>query len=398
MLNKPGCRYRKQQKNWKILNKTRLVAYQQKFSRLLPLDALRGLIIILMALDHANAFIAHGKHEPELWSGQFPSYHGDTLAFLTRFVTHLAAPGFFFLMGVGMILLTSSRRQAGVDWWKIARHFLLRGALLILFQFLLENQAWEIIDPIPSPTVYFGVLYALGGVMILGSLVIWLPAKWLASLGAALILFTELSMPHDPSGNLVYSPVLRLLLLPGYSPGMYVLYPLLPWLGVASLGMAYGVWVLRDQSDAYRGALWLGLSSLLILIPLRLIGGFGNIRPPQGQDWIAFLNLVKYPPSVTFLCLTLGGNLLILWFLVQTGKYLEVFLEFLAVFGTTPLFFYITHLYLYAFMGQWIAPQGTGIPRMFPYWMLGLVVLYPLCWLYGRLKFSRPLDSIWRFL
>jgi uncharacterized membrane protein len=91
------------------------------------------------------------------------------LAFLTRFVTHLAAPGFFFLMGVGMALFTLSCRAR--DWTnrQIITHFLLRGALLILLQFLLENPAWDI-GTDSSSLDYFGVLYALGGAMMIGSL------------------------------------------------------------------------------------------------------------------------------------------------------------------------------------------------------------------------------------
>jgi uncharacterized membrane protein len=93
-----------------------------KSPRLLPLDALRGLIIVVMALDHANSFIAQGKLEFELWANQFPDYYGDALTFLTRFATHLAAPGFFFLLGVGIVLFVMSRRQQGWSNWRITHH------------------------------------------------------------------------------------------------------------------------------------------------------------------------------------------------------------------------------------------------------------------------------------
>jgi uncharacterized membrane protein len=95
--------------------------------RLSPLDSLRGFIMVVMALDHANSFISHGKRELELWYFLFPNYNDDVLAFLTRFVTHLVAPGFFFLMGVDMALFTLSCRAR--DWTnrQIITHFLLRG-------------------------------------------------------------------------------------------------------------------------------------------------------------------------------------------------------------------------------------------------------------------------------
>jgi len=191
---------------------------------------------------------------------------------------------------------------------------------------------------------------------------------------------------------------LRLWLLPGYTEGILVLYPIVPWLGVTGLGMAFGRWLVRDRQQAYRGALWLGLAALLTFIPVRWLGGFGNIRPVQGNDWIAVLNVVKYPPGVVFLLLTLGVDLLLLGLLAQIAKVTQTILWPLAVFGRTPLFFYAAHLYLYAGMSLVVAPDGIGIPRMIPYWLLGLALLFPLCWLYGRFKHRRSLESLWRFL
>ncbi len=364
---------------------------------MLPLDALRGLVIVVMALDHANQFIAHGKLGFELWTGRFPDYRGEALTFLTRFVTHLAAPGFFFLLGTGMVLFAASRRQQGWPNWRIIGHLVLRGGLLILFQFYVENPAWRIGQP-PDPTVYVGVLYSLGGTMIIGSLFLYLPMAWLAGVSGLLIVATELLLPDAGRGSIQYAPALRLWLIPGYTQGMFVLYPVMPWLGVMGLGMAYGHWLRQDRAQAYRGALWLGLAALLLFWPLRLLDSFGNIRPLPGDDWIAWLNLVKYPPSLTFLLLTLGGDLLLLGLLVRLAEVTEVGLQGLAVFGRVPLFFYVMHLYLYGYLGQWLDLDGIGIARMYPYWLLGLVILFPVCWLYGRFKHSRAPDSLWRFL
>ena len=118
----------------------------------------------------------------------------------------------------------------------------------------------------------------------------------------------------------------------------------------------------------------------------------------QGDDWIAFLNVVKYPPSITFLLLTLGIDLLLLALFAQVARHAGASLQALALFGRVPLFFYLTHLYLYGYMGLWIAPNGTGIARMYPYWLLGLAILFPFCWLYGHFKQSRAPESWWRFL
>ena len=112
-------------------------------SRLLAVDALRGMIIVFMALDHANYFIAQKHPTSEIWDGMYPVYY-DTLTFLARLVTHFAAPGFFLLMGAGMFLFARSRSQRGWSKWAIIRHFLIRGALLIALQLLIVNRAWEL--------------------------------------------------------------------------------------------------------------------------------------------------------------------------------------------------------------------------------------------------------------
>jgi uncharacterized membrane protein len=360
-------------------------------SRHLPVDALRGFIIILMALDHANGFIAHAKLQPELWADLFPSYQGrPPLTFLTRLVTHLAAPGFFFLMGAGMILLAQSRRRQGWSEWQTTRHFLLRGSLLILLQFTLENFAWSLKEPLG---IYFGVLYALGGVMIIGTLLLRLPQRWLLTVSGSLIIATELLLPQTRTGFVAYPVPLRMWLLPGFSGPVLVLYPIMPWLGVAGLGMVYGRLLQQNPAQAYRHAFWLGTAALLLFIPLRYLGGFGNIRPAAGQDWIAMLNVVKYPPSITFLLLTLGTNLLLL---ALFSRLPDLILWPLAVFGQVPLFFYISHLFLYGLWGRWIDPAGIGILRMIPVWLLGLLILWPLCWSYGRFKHGRPPGSLWR--
>ena len=142
---------------------------QTKPNRLLELDILRGFIIVVMALDHANHFIAKGKLSSELWTGQFPNYQGQALPFLTRAITHLPAPGFFFLMGIGMVLFAMSRQEKGWSKRQLIVHFAVRGLILMFIQFFLENPAWNIGSGSSSAfTIYFGVLYALGGSMILG--------------------------------------------------------------------------------------------------------------------------------------------------------------------------------------------------------------------------------------
>lgn len=369
----------------------------RKNSRLAVLDALRGLIMVIMALDHANKFIAHSDFGLEIWGGSYANYDGDGLAFLTRLVTHLSAPAFFFLMGVGMFLFAQSRRNKGWGEWQIAGHFALRGSLLILLQLLVENPAWDI-GSTPSTWTYWGVLFALGGTMILGVIFLRIPHLPLVIISIGLIVATELSLPSTGTAfNPPQPDALRLWLIPGFSEGIFVLYPIMPWLGVLGLGIAFGDWLKQDRQQALQATLPLGVGLLIAFVVIRAYDNFGNIRPMIGGDWIAFLNVVKYPPAITFLTLTMGVNLLMLYALWRFQARIQLLISVLTVYGQVPLFFYILHLYLYGYMAD-ILDLNTNIGGMYPYWLLGLLLLYPLCLVYGKFKHSRPSNSLWRFL
>lgn len=371
-------------------------------TRLSPLDALRGFIMMVMALDHANIFIAHGHPRSEMWFGAFPVY-SDPLTFFTRAITHLAAPGFFFLMGASMILFTASRDKIGWTRRQVIRYFVLRGVILILLQLVVEDAAWIWGEGGPitflNMPIYLGVLYGLGGAMILGALLVDLDTRVLIALSATLLVGTEIIIRYFASNILSFQPITQMLLLPGGTEQFSTLYPVLPWLGVTAFGMAFGKWFGENAENAYRRALYVGVAFLVVFIPLRALNGFGNIRAQVGTGWIAFLNNVKYPPSITFLLLALGIDLSLLWlFSRRAASFITLPLSPLMVFGGTPLFFYLAHLYLYGFIGRTFFPQGTGIPAMYPWWLLGLVILYPLCWLYRRFKNSRTPNSLWRLL
>jgi uncharacterized membrane protein len=368
-----------------------------KTPRLLPLDALRGLIMILMALDHASYFIAQ-KHPPgEHWGGLFPVYD-DALSFITRFMTHPVAPGFVFLMGVGMALFAYSRRKRGWSEWAIIQHFLIRGALMIALQLTVVNLAWRT-GPSPFPGMYIGVLVALGGGMILGSLFLRLKPGYLVAI--ALMLFVGMEFAHpDPSqwGQIFDQP---LGLLFGYSGGdmdFWSNFPVLPWLELVIFGMAFGKYLILDSKKGLRWSLVIGVALLLLFYLVRVIDGFGNIRPRAGDSWIDFLNVVKYPPAMTFTLLTMGINLIFLGIFARTLTIAQGVLQPLTVIGQVPMFFYILHLYLYGRLGAWFEPSGTSISAMYPYWIMGVLILYPLCLWYGRFKQRQPANSLLRFL
>ena len=365
-------------------------------SRLLPLDTLRGLIMVLMALDHASHFVAQQHPPGEYWGGPFPEYQ-HALPFFIRVITHLAAPGFFLLIGMSLELFAASRQKEGWGRVRISLHLVLRGLLLIALQLLVVNRAWELSPGGWVPSLYVGVLFALGGSMILGSLLLWLQPEVLLGMTGVLVLAVELFFVNPGYFSQSFSVPARLLLIPGGTRELWANYPVLPWLGLTVFGLACGHWLLTDRRLAYDRAIKLAGLFLATFFALRFLNGFGNVRPWSGGNWIAFLNPVKYPPSLTFLLLTTGTNLLLLGLFSRAGEVVQKVFQPLVIFGRVPLFFYLLHLFLYAAMGWLLTPQGSSLPTMLLLWFLGLLLMYLPCLWYGRFKTSRPVGSLWRF-
>lgn len=363
--------------------------------RVQALDRLRGLLVVLMALDHANYFVARAHSPGEYWGGLFPAYPTAT-AFLIRLITHPAAPGFFFLMGTGTALFARRRAEQGWKPRRIRGYLLLRGTLLIVIQLLVVNRAWELTPGGWGVTVYIGVLTALGGAMLVTAWLLAVRPVWLLFPAAGLLIATELLTPEVSRWADPFHPVIRLLLVPGGSRALWVNYPLLPWLGLTLIGLAFGGWLKRDPVGAQRRILWIGFGALLIFVLLRIGNGFGNIRPRGNGGWIGFLNVVKYPPSLTFVLLTMGFTLVVLrlFFLIEEGASRNW--DPLQVYGSTPLFFYILHLFLYAGIGFLFALGGTSLDWMLLYWLLGLALLYPLCLGFRWLKRRQSSRSLLR--
>jgi uncharacterized membrane protein len=368
----------------------------EKASRLFAVDALRGLIIVFMALDHANHFIAQTHSPGEYFGGAFPVFY-DPLAFLTRFVAQLCAPGFFFLMGAGMVLFANSRRERGWGDWRLVRHFSIRGLVLIALQLLIVNRAWEYSPGGWGVDWYVGVLSALGGGLILGSLLLRLKPSLLLALTLVLMVGAELLTPGPDRWGPFFSQPVNVLLVPGGQGGLWVTYPVLQWLELVTFGMAFGHWLADDPRRAFGRALKLGVAFLLAFAVLRQVDGFGNLRPRFGDTWMDVLTVVKYPPSITFTLLTTGVNLILLWVFSRAGESVRPFLQPLVVFGQAPLLFYVLHLFLYAGLYLLLTPEGTSLLLMYPVWLLGLLILFPVCLWYGRFKRRQPAGSLLRF-
>jgi uncharacterized membrane protein len=365
--------------------------------RLLPLDLLRGLLIILMALDHANYFIAQQHTTGEHWGGFFPVY-ATPAHFLTRFVTHLSAPGFFFLMGTGMVLFSQARKNIGWSSGMVRRHFLFRGLSLILLQLLVVNFVWSL-SPASFPRWYIGVLVALGAGMILCVALLDLKPIYLVGAALGMFIIMELLTPAPEMwGTNFDNPAGLLLVYSGGDNNFWVNYPILAWVELIIFGMAFGKWLLIDERKTFRISPYLGISFLVLFIGLRLQNGFGNIRPYSPGSWIDFLNMVKYPPSMTFGLFTMGVNLLLLSLFSNLKRAGQNPGNPLVVFGRVPLFSYIAHLCVYALIGRLLTPEGSSLGMMIFLWILGLAVIYwPARW-YGEYKKTRPAESWVRFL
>ncbi|MEO7650709.1 MAG: heparan-alpha-glucosaminide N-acetyltransferase domain-containing protein [Bryobacteraceae bacterium] len=338
------------------------------------IDTLRGVIMVIMAVDHVSVFVSH-QHSFEFWTGAITRYT-STLAFLTRFVTHLCAPGFFFLMGAGIAMLSQSRTNPG---WYLAK----RGLLLLAVNQVLENPAlmlgiaFQVGEGVtsgsgsPSPLM-FGVLSGLGMSMLLGSLLIrFRSGVWLIASAAAL-LATNLIIPMlDPKSG--YQLFERLLLIPGASGQAIVAYPVLPWFPLVGLGVVFGRRLREDTAATMRAVPWVGLLLLAAAVALRAAGGFGNIQLPRDGSWIEFLNFVKYPPPLVFVLFTLGANLILLSGLAKVeGAAAEI----LRVYGRTPLCYYLAHLYLYALVGAAFFQHAAPMSWTYAIWIAGLLPLY----------------------
>jgi uncharacterized membrane protein len=379
--------------------------------RLDVLDALRGFIMIFMALDHASMFIAL-QHYSESWGIPLPVYP-SALSLFTRVISHLCAPGFFFLMGLGMHFFWTSRTARGWSQARITKHYLKRGAVLIAMDVFMITPAWVIgtleqitsedspIGQTPgaggSPLILIGVLACLGGTMMITSFLLRLGAGLTLGLGVALMLLCQVVVPD---ASLVFEPMNaaeRLFFVPGHDGILMVMYPILPWVPVCLFGMAYGHAVKANPERALKAPLIAGVIGAVLFVAIRSTEGFGTHHPMPGDDWMALFTVTKYPPSIAFILLSLSANALVLAVIVRAQSSLQGAGKALLVFGRAPLFFYVAHLYLYSFAG-FAYPGATSLYAMYPVWIVGLVLLYPACVWYTGFKGRKSEDSLWRLL
>jgi uncharacterized membrane protein len=236
--------------------------------------------------------------------------------------------------------------------------------------------------------------------MILASFCLQFDPLPLLLLTLGLLLGTEWMHPGPEQWyGFDFSKWKLVLTVSGGSAAFWSNFPVLPWMELVVFGMLFGRWLLEDEKQAYRRGLWTGLGLLLLFVIVRYADGFGNIRPRAGDTWIDFLNVVKYPPSLTFTFLTTGVNLIVLWGFSKAGERFQTASRPIVAFGSAPLFVYVLHLVLYMLVGRAFAPHGSSLLAMYPYWLIGLALLFPLALWYGRFKHSdNPLRGLTAYL
>ena len=356
--------------------------------RIMSIDALRGLVILLMLVDHAREFFfLHAQvSDPVDLSTTSPAL------FFTRLSAHLCAPVFVALTGLAAWLYGAGKPASATS------SFLLkRGLFLVALEWTLVNFAWTF-SPTPE-TVFLQVIWAIGLSMIALAALIHLPRAVLIVVGLAIVL------GHNLLDPITFAPG-----SPGY--GLWAVlhdrgyielvegvrartsYPVLPWIGVIALGYAAGPWFARDvpAPARERRLVLAGAAALGSFLLLRGLNGYGDPHPwMPGATSLAtvmsFLNLTKYPPSADFVLLTLGaGALLLAWFERLPARMAAV----LATFGAAPLFFYLLHLYLLhalnvAALALWGPNHGElfSLPDVASVWLMAAAVAIP-CWLACR--------------
>jgi uncharacterized membrane protein len=360
-------------------------------ARLGSVDTLRGLVMVIMALDHTRDFFST--------TGFNPREVTDPLLFLTRWVTHFCAPTFILLAGLSAFLY-----GRGKSLGELSRFLLVRGLWLILIDLTLINFAWRF--ELDLYRLSAGVIFVIGASMVALSALIWLPRWAIASLALLMIAGHNLldnvraEDLGEASGawHVLHEPGLVPL---GDSVTLYILYPLVPWIGVMASGYLLGPVMQLDQGKRQRILLGLGAAITVGFLVLRVTNVYGDPTPWTPQDtWLStilsFLNCEKYPPSLLYLMMTLGPALILLALFEQVHGALA---SFLATFGRVPFLYYVVHIYLIHALAVATALALTGVLTTTPevnfnlagvyiVWLMVLVLLYPICRWFSELKES----------
>lgn len=378
--------------------------------RIQSIDILRGIVMVIMALDHVRDYF-----HIYAWTDDPLNLETTTPAlYFTRYITHFCAPTFVFLSGVS-IYLQSLRKSKP----ELSAFLIKRGLWLIFVELVIVSFAWSF-NP-AFERFPLAVIWAIGVSMFILGFLIRLPYKVILGLGL-LIVFGHnlLDFPEAAPGfnggfwlDLLHSSKWTSYQIIGNSK-LIIAYPFLPWLGLMMVGYCAGKLFSPQFDTAQRKKLLtqMGIGLLALFFILRGINVYGDpvAWSPQRSDlntFFSFMNIHKYPPSLLYMCVTIGFALLLLPFL---EKLQNRFTKIMVVFGRTAFFYYILHLYLIhvlamisfyihghtlekiaetdsVFKWKFVVPgEGFDLIGVYAVWIFVIVCLYPVCKWYDNYK------------
>jgi len=380
--------------------------------RVPSIDLLRGIVMVLMALDHTRDFVGTAANPVDIARTTVP-------LFFTRWITHLCAPTFFLLSGAGAYLTGQKRNTRELSW-----HLFTRGLWLILLELTVVRCLGYQFNFDYRVTLLI-ILWALGWSMVVLAGLAYLPVYVIVTVGVLLIALHNVFDSVSPVSFGALAPLWSILHVPGFvlrTPAheIFVAYPLVPWIGVMAVGYGLGRVFTWTPDRRRRFLLRAGLGLIAAFVVLRVSNIYGDpirwtVQASAPHTLLSFLNTNKYPPSLLFLLMTLGPALLILW---KAESGMNTLLNPFVTFGRVPLFYFLVHIPLlhlialvicYARYGavHWMfespgvgqfpftAPPGWGyaLPGVYLVWIGVVLALYPLCNWFARVK--RRHGGVW---
>jgi uncharacterized membrane protein len=364
-------------------------------TRIVTLDAWRGIALALMGLAHIGNFLQANVGAATFLGAQaeITSWPG----FAVGLVTKVAAPTFWLLAGVSVALLEASRRRAGVSQKAITQFLLIRSLILIVVDLALCSLFWA------DSEGNVHVLLSLGVSLAFLSVLRLLPLRWIAVVTAAVFLGYQLFLVNMPTPTPAPPNYLsQLFAVPNYTVWPSIEFPVLNWGGIMLAGYLLGRQVSSTWLRRSRSWVLIGFGLLLTWLVFRLLGGFGDYVPyVSGTPWYYFFVMSKAPLSLTFLSFFLGCSFLLVAALMALGARFEQHPagQCLIVLGQVSLFVYVAHLAVYSTVGAVLKSIHLAVPvfvQLVAGWVLGLAVLIPAAYAYRRFKKARP-NSAFRY-
>ncbi len=380
-------------------------------TRITSIDLLRGIIVVIMALDHSRDFF----HKEAFIDDPLNLATTTPFLYFTRWITHFCAPTFVFLSGVSAWL--QSRRKTKKE---LSRLLITRGLWLIFLEVTVIN--FGIVADVHFGVTALQTIWSIGISMFLLGFIIWLPYPLVLATGL-LIVFGHNSLDFAEAARKGNVPFMwHLLHVPGFFPlwsqhSLLILYPFLSWTGLMITGYCAGK-IFTECEPAARNKilLYLGIAMLLFFALLRFTNIYGDSLHWSSQKnglytFLSFMNVQKYPPSLLYMCATIGPGLI---FISLAGNVKNRFSKIMIVYGRVPMFYYILHFYtlttirilLYTAHGHAFSAGMQGIPNLpfkfltpgegyplwvaYAIWLLVVMALYPLCKWYDKYKTAHP--------